>query len=456
MATNSSATGERPARRLTGPVRVALAWIGVVLVGAILLRFPGAAAGEPLAWIDALFTSTSALCVTGLTTVTISEQLSTFGQTVVLVLIQMGGLGITTLSTFLLLAAGRATMSHVLAAKDTLAAVRVNPLRLLFWVLFSTVLIEAVGTIFLKWHLGASSTWWNAIFHSVSAFCNAGFSLFPDSLERFQSDVGVNFTITSLIILGGLGFIAIYQLLVWAAMLIRRRRNRLPLHARTVLSANVALWALGILLFMGFEWNGVMYGTSRGTGLLASWFQSVTTRTAGFNTLDFGLMREPTLFFTMFLMLIGGASGGCAGGIKVTTMAVVLASVRARLRGTETVALFRRTIPVAVVRRSFLILILSLIFLTLVVAGLLISEEQRPVGDIRGDRFMLLAFEAVSAFGTVGLSTGITAGLSVSGKLLIIVCMLVGRLGPLAVALAVIRPKKPPLYEFPEEELAIG
>lgn len=441
---------------MTGPVRVAAAWVSVVLVGAILLRLPVATVGDSLSWIDALFTSTSGLCVTGLSTITIGERLSTFGQVVLLILIQLGGLGITTLSTFLLLAARRASLSQLMATKDTLAAVRINPARLLLWVFLFTMLIETAGAMLLKHYFGASSSWWNAVFHSISAFCNAGFSLFPDSLTGYRGDAGVITTVSLLIIFGGLGFIALHQILLWFWAWSRRQRFRLPLHARAVLATNVALWSLGVLLFAGFEWRGVMGDMTTGTGLLASWFQSVTTRTAGFNSLDFSGMREPTLFFTMFLMLIGGAPGGCAGGIKVTTFLVLLASVRARLRGTESVGMFRRRVPEHIVRRSFFIMILSLIFLTLVIAGLLITEEQRPVSNLRADRYMLLAFEAVSAFGTVGLSAGITAALSVVGKLLIISCMLIGRLGPLAVALAVIRPRQPRPFEYPEEELAIG
>jgi len=437
-------------------MRAVLAWLGVIVVGTGLLRLPAASTGEALTMIDALFTSTSALCVTGLSTVTVGERLSPFGQVVLLSLIQLGGLGITTLSTFMLVAAGRATLSHQLAAKDTLAAVRMNPMRLIWLVIAVTVTAEVAGTVALKSFLGAGTGWWVAAFHSVSAFCNAGFSLFPDSMVAHRGTAPVNVTLSSLIIAGGLGFIAIHQIGSWLWRVVRRNRQRMFLHARTTILMSLALWVLGMLLFGVLEWDGAMADLPVRERLWSAWFQSVTTRTAGFNTLEFSRLREPTLFFTMFLMLVGGAPGGCAGGIKVTTFAVLLAAVRARLSGTQQMAMLRRKLPPEIVERSFLLVALSVFFLTIVVSGLLLTEEMRPVSDVRSDRYLLLAFEAVSAFGTVGLSAGITADLSTGGKLLIIVCMFIGRLGPLGVALAVLRPKRPPPFEYPVEELAIG
>jgi len=448
--------GARQRRRLSGPARLAIAWIAAIGVGTALLRLPPATTLEPLTWIDALFTAASAVCVTGLSTIAVGDRLSLFGEIVLLGLIQLGGLGITTVSTFLLVAAGRATLTQQFGASEALAGLRVHPVRLIWWVLAVTVAIEALGAWVLRHVWGADGSWWVAIFHSVSAFCNAGFALFADSLVVYRADPAVNAAIAALIVLGGLGFIALYQMASWCRGMLTRRRRRLVLHARVVLAASLVLWAAGGLMFATMEWGGSMHGLPMGEKLLAAMFQSVTTRTAGFNTLDFSTMREPTLFFTMFLMIIGGAPGGCAGGVKVTTVVVILAAVRARFRGTESLALFNRAVPAEVVRRSHLLVTLSVIFLTLVVAGLLVAEEVRPVSEIRTDRFLLLAFEAVSAFGTVGLSAGVTADLSAGGKLLIIVCMFVGRLGPLVVALAVIQPRSAPRYAYPEEEVAIG
>lgn len=425
------------------------------MIGSGALALPAAAAGRSLSLVDALFTATSGVCVTGLSTITVNERLSTTGQTVLLLLIQLGGLGITTVSTLLLVAAGRATLGHAVSAEDTLAAVRVRPLRLLSWVALVTLLAEAAGAIVLRSRLSGPDAWWTAVFHSVSAFCNAGFSLYPDGLTGSRSDPVVLGTIGALIILGGLGFIVLRQLALWFASLITGRRSALLLHSRVVLTANFVLWVLGAAVLWGLEREGAFAGGSFAESLLGAAFQSVSARTAGFNTVDFAALREPTLFAVMFLMLIGASPGSCGGGLKVTTAAVLFATVAARLRGAESVGLLHRTVPATTVQRSFLLLSLSLLFLTVAVAGLLFSEEARHAGA-RADRLTVLAFEAVSALGTVGFTAGVTPTLSTAGKLIIIVCMFVGRLGPLVVALAVLQPRRGPAYSYPQEELAIG
>jgi trk system potassium uptake protein TrkH len=440
----------------SGSLRLALGFAALIAVGTVLLRFPAAARDASLTWLDALFTATSGVCVTGLSTIMVGERLSTFGQTVLLALIQLGGLGITTMSTLLLVAAGRATLSHHAEAEDQLAAVRVKPARLLLWVVMTTAVAETVGAAVLSERLDGDDAWWRAIFHSVSAFCNAGFSLFPDSLTRYRSDPAVLATIMTLIALGGLGFIALRQLSLWLGAVLRRRRAPLFLHTRVVLAGSLCLWGLGAAMFLVLEWNRTLAGLPVGTRVGAGLFQSVTTRTAGFNTLDFGAMRESTLFFTLFLMLIGGAPGSAAGGVKVTTAVVILAAIRARIRNVESVSLFRRTVPAEIVQRAFQLVALAILFLTLIVAGLLITEETLSSPHGPTHHFLSLAFEAVSAFGTVGLSTGLTPALSAGGKLLIITCMFVGRVGPLALALAVFRPRGHAAFEYPREDLAIG
>ncbi|MCH7526269.1 MAG: potassium transporter TrkH [Planctomycetes bacterium] len=441
---------------MSGPMRLVIAWAALILIGTVLFRLPMSAETTTLGWLDALFTSTSAVCVTGLTTITVGHDLSTVGQGVLLLLIQLGGLGISTVSTILLFAIGRATLSDQFDAEQSLAAVRVKPLRLLWWVVSITLVAEGVGTIILANRFGGADAWWLGLFHSVSAFCNAGFSLFPDSLMGYRSDFGVIGVMALLIALGGLGFIALRQMFLWSTAVVRRRRFPLFLHTRVVLAATVAFWVLGAAMFLIFEWSTTLAGEPSGSKLLAAGFQSVTTRTAGFHSLDFDAMREPTLFLTMFLMFIGGAPGSCAGGVKVTTVLVVLATLRAHSRGVQSVTFLRRTIPPDIVRRAFQLITLALLFLTVIVGGLLITEEQAPAPVTHTDHFTALAFEAVSAFGTVGLSTGMTPHLSAGGKLLIIVCMFVGRLGPLVVALAVFQHRPRVRYEYPTEQLAIG
>lgn len=440
----------------SGSLRLALGFAALITVGTVLLRLPVAARDSSLGWLDALFTATSGVCVTGLSTIQVGQRLSTFGQTVLLALVQLGALGITTMSTLLLVAAGRATFSHHVEAQDQLAAVRVKPLRLLLWVVATTVVAETVGALVLARRFDGGDAWWQAVFHSVSAFCNAGFSLFPNSLTGYRSDMVVQATIMVLIALGGLGFIALRQVSLWLGAALRRRRAPLFLHTRVVLVGSLCLWLVGAAMYLLLEWDNTMADLPAGTRVGAGLFQSVTTRTAGFNTLNFGAMRESTLFFTLFLMLVGGAPGSAAGGVKVTTAIVILAAVRARIRNVESVSLFHRTVSAELVQRAFQLVALAILFLTLIVAGLLITEETLSSPHAPTHHFLALVFEAASAFGTVGLSTGLTPDLSTGGKLLIIICMFVGRIGPLALALAVFRPRGRAAFEYAREDLAIG
>jgi len=438
-----------------GPTILVLSWAGLILVGAGLLCTPAAATGESVPFLDALFTSTSAVCVTGLATIDVGRELSPFGQGVLLGLIQIGGLGISTVSTLLLVIAGRATISQYYATQKDLAAVRVRPLRLLLWAVTFTLVAEGIGTVILSSRMGGSFPSWEGVFHSVSAFCNAGFSLYSSNLMDFRTDVTVNATVAGLIATGGIGFIALRQLSVWLWGAIRRHRVPMYLHTRTVLLGSVVLWLSGALIFLLLERNNTMADLSWPHKVLAAAFQSVTPRTAGYNTLDFGAMREPTLIFTVLLMLVGGAPGSCAGGLKITTVVVVIASVRARLRGDEQVSLLRRTVPTEIVSRAFYTLTLGLLLVLVMVTILLLTEEQ-IVGGRHVDRLTGMLFETTSAFGTVGLSTGVTPLLSPAGKIVIILTMFCGRLGPLAVALAVFRQRPRPRYEYPKEELATG
>ncbi len=441
---------------LSGPARLVLAWACLIAIGAILLRMPVAARADSLSWLEALFTSTSAVCVTGLTTIDVGSRLSAFGQCVLLSLIQLGGLGISTVSTLLFAAAGRATIAQQYETRDALAAVRVKPLQVLWWAMGITLIAEGIGAVILAGQFEGENAWWFGVFHSVSAFCNAGFSPISNSLVPYRGNLLVNVTVALLIMLGGLGFIVLRQVLLWMGGMLRGRHVPLFLHSRIVLLASIVLWIAGAGMFIGMEHDHTMAGLNWSQRVLAGSFQSVTTRTAGFNTLNFGAMREPTLLLTILLMVVGAAPGSCAGGVKVTTVFVVLAALIARVRGIPHVSLFNRTLPLGVVARAFYIVILSSLFLVLVIGALVMSEETRPMGGLRADRLTALTFEAVSAFGTVGLTTGITSGLSTGGKLLIMLTMFVGRLGPLALAVAVLRTTSRPQYEYPKEEVAIG
>jgi len=442
--------------RIPQPLLLVLSWVALILVGTIALHAPSSLAEGPIAWLDALFTSTSAVCVTGLSTINVGQQLSPFGQTCLLALIQIGGLGISTVSTLVLLMAGQRSLAGENEAASALAGVHISAKRLVFFAIATTVIAESIGAFFLSMRFRGEDAVWSSVFHSISAFCNAGFSLNSDSLTGYVGDVRVNAIIGSLIALGGIGFISMHQFGAWVNARRRGQRQPIFLHLRVVLLASATLWVLAAGVFLFFEYNNSLSQMPFGEKLLASMFQSVTTRTAGFNTIDFASLREPTLLATMLFMLIGAAPGSCAGGIKVTTMVVILAAVRARVRGLKNVSLFSRMVPRPIVARAFYIATFSILFLGLVIMALVITEEMAPTAGIRGDRLTTLAFEAYSAFATVGLSTGVTPDLSSAGKLIIIITMFVGRLGPLALAMAVFAPKTVPKYEFPKEDLAVG
>jgi len=445
-----TAAPQRSSLDLT-PLRVPLGFALAILLGSLLLRLPAAARTTPIPYIDTLFISTSAVCVTGLTPDAIGERLTRSGQAILIVLVQLGGLGITTASTFLILLAGRATLSHHMEFRETMAAERVSTTRLLGLVVLMTFVAEGLGAIFLARKFQGPDSAWYGVFHSISAFCNAGFALFPDSFHGQRTDLAFNAVIAALIMLGGIGFIVLYQLVAWLAARLRGRAARLPLHARVVLFTNAALWFAGAAVFLAVERGNSLRGLSFRDQSIAAVFQSITARTAGFDTIDVSHWREFTLYGFMFLMLIGASPGSCGGGVKVTTIAVILATVRARLRGREQVALFERSLAAEVVQRSFLILSLSLLFLSVMVGALLLLE-----GDGQRGSLTSLAFETVSAYGTVGLSTGITPNLSAGGKVVIIICMFVGRLGPLAIALAAVRRRDEVRFDYPEEPIAIG
>lgn len=446
----------RPFYAFSGAARLVAAFGLTILIGAAFLHSPYSAAHGAIPMLDALFTSTSAVCVTGLSTIDVGTQLSRTGQGMLLLLIQLGGLGITTFSTFFLVAAGRATLSHHLETQDHLSSVRIRASRLLMWIIPFTLIVEALGALVLASRLPEGDRWWNAVFHSVSAFCNAGFSLYPDSLIRFRSDHVITGTVALLVVLGGLGFIVHLQILAWVTARIKRKPLRLFLHARVVIVSSLVLWIVGAAAMLILESGNILLGLPWKERISSALFQSVSLRTSGFSTWDWSTCREITLYSAMFFMFVGGGPGGCAGGIKVTTVAVLLATIRARLRGRDDVSLFQRTVPPAIVRRAFQLVIIALFFAAAVILALLASEE--PIGPQadQGHIMTVMAFETVSAFSTTGLSAGATPDLSPAGKILMIVSMFVGRLGPLVIALAVLPEEAKPRFAYPREELAIG
>jgi trk system potassium uptake protein TrkH len=412
---------------------------------------------------DAFFTATSAACVTGLTVVDTGTRLSPFGQAVVLGLIQTGGLGLMTFAVFVGVAlGGRVAFTERILIQESMhhtpsAGVR----RLVRYVLAFTLVSEAVGAAWLwlrlREDLPPAAAIWSAVFHSVSAFCNAGFGLLPDSLVRYRGDLVMNLGVTGLIILGGLGFLTSMELRDHVAARLRRQRPPQPtLHTRLVLLVTGSLLVGGVLVYLVLEWDNLLSGLPVGERLLAAWFLSVTSRTAGFNTVDYGQASPETLFFTIFLMFVGASPGSTGGGIKTTTLGLLVALVVARWRGRGRASVFQRTIPHAVMDRALLLAMLAWALVSLAI-GLLVMAESAgvPFRDAE-PRFVALMFEAVSAFGTVGLSTGITSGLGASSKLVLIALMFVGRVGPLTLVLAMSPRQRRGRFRYAEENVMVG
>lgn len=436
-----------------------------IIVGTILLCLPFASKGAK--WtnpLTALFTATSATCVTGLSVVDVGTYFSKFGQIVLLCLMQVGGLGIMTLGTFLLLLVGRRlSMRDEVVLRDSFGSERARGvISLLSLIVLFTIVLELASATVLA-HRFASvygyaprrATYYG-IFHAVSGFCNAGLSLYRDSLAEFKSDPVVLLTMSFLIVMGGLGFLVLYNLSSirpWRRN--RIQRGHLSLHSKIALGTTLALILAGWAGFMALEINNTLAPLDRRAKILTAFFHSITPRTAGFNVVDVGAMEPSTLYATMALMFVGGSPGSTAGGIKTTTALVLLLSVLSMIRGRERTELAGRTVSMQIVREALSIFLLA-IFSVIVCFGVLLLTESLPPssGGFSGSERLL--FETVSAFGTVGLSTGITSQLSVFGKLCIIAAMFIGRIGPLTIALVVGEKELRRAVRFPEEEVVVG
>ncbi len=432
----------------------------VILAGAVLLALPPAvAAGRGLRPVDALFTATSAVCVTGLTVLDTSADFSVPGQAVILALIQVGGLGIMLLSFFAgftlnrpLSMEGKLLISYMLNERD-MTHLRDSVRR----IILITFAVELAGAALLfacfrpqlGWSLKAA---FFSLFHAVSAFCNAGFSLFPDGLAGYVSRWPLNIVICLLIISGGLSFPVLINLAQAAgdrlpARLRKRRRRALSLNSRIVLGGTAVLLAAGTILFYALEHGHTLRAYGLGTQYLAAFFQSVTLRTAGFNTVPISRLRDGTYLFMILFMFIGAAAGSTAGGVKINSVALVLGYLRSTLRNRDTVTLYRFSVSPQQVQRAFLIVVSGA---AAVAAGCLVLTLTETADFIR------ILFEAVSAFGTVGLSTGITPSLSDPGKVVIILLMFMGRVGPLTLLAAAGRRKRAAQIEYPQGEIVTG
>ncbi len=443
---------------------IVLSFICASIIGAVILCLPISTRGsEPISIVDALFTSTSAVCVTGLTVKDTGAFFTPFGQIAILTLIQLGGLGIMTFSTaFAVLLGRRLTIKETVIMRDALDNQKVSGFpSLIKHILLVTFLIEFLGALllFFRWHISlgrsVAYTIYTSIFHSVAAFCNAGFSLFSDNLCSFSSDAPVTLIITSLIILGGIGFVVLLD--VPKLKFYRKDRikylSKISLQSKLAVSATVILIVIGMIFILLFEWGNTLKGMPLKEKLLCSYFHSVTPRTAGFNTLPVEKFASPTLFVTIVLMFIGAAPGSTGGGIKTVTLAVLLAAAVAIVKNRDRITVFKKTVPRPIFRRAFIISLLSLgwvFFVTIVICLIESSRLGQPDFALRN------IFEAVSAFGTVGLSAALTPTLSGASKALLIITMLLGRVGPLTLALAIATVEQPSTYTYPEERIMVG
>jgi trk system potassium uptake protein TrkH len=448
-------------KRALSPAQILALHIGgLITVGGVLLSLPVAAAsGQVISVLDAFFTSTSAVCVTGLIVRDTPVDFSLFGQIVIMLLIQAGGLGYMTIATVLMSAFGRrATLQERLTLADALnVSTMEGLLRFARTVALLTVSIELTGALIMGVRFAADVGWgrgiYFGIFHAVSAFNNAGFALFSDNLIGYRGDLTINLVITTLIICGGLGFVVLADVL---RLQRGGARPGLSTHSRVVLTITSALLVLGTVVILGLEWsNTKTLGTLPvGEKVLAAYFQSVTPRTAGFNTIDIGAMTAPALFFTIVLMFIGASPGSTGGGVKTTTFGIMVAAIWSTVRGSAGVVVFKRHLAADIIARAFALSLIAFCAVS-VVAGVLLILEGRDL--------LRILYETTSAFGTVGLSMGqagsplsLSGFFGTGGKLLIMAMMFMGRLGPLTLAIALAGRAAPPRIGYPEGKVMIG
>lgn len=427
-------------------------FLGLIVIGSLLLMLPVASNNhEATPVVDVVFTATSAVCVTGLVTVDTADHWSPFGQAVILFLIQAGGFGFMTGTTLFLLAFGRRiTLRERLLISESMGLDRLGGLTAIVWQMaLFTFVIEAAGAAIFYVHFSASmsagNAAWNAVFQSVSAFNNAGFDIFGG----FRSMTGqagsplLLLTTATLIILGGISFLVVSDII--------RKRHwlRLAVDTKLILVMTGVLLTVGTVIILLSEYNnpatlGLLTTPEK---FMNAFFQSVTSRTAGFSAIETAGLHDYALFFTMLLMFIGGASGSTAGGIKVNTFGVLLSTTWSAIRGREHVHIFSREFIAPQIHRALAVIFISLIIIALSVFLLTLSEEQP---------FLSLLFESFSAFGTVGLSTGITPALTTAGKIIITLTMYIGRLGPLALVLALVQRQRTASFRYPVESIRIG
>jgi trk system potassium uptake protein TrkH len=436
------------------PVQIlAIGFAGVILAGAILLSLPVSSAdGKATPFIDSLFTATSAVCVTGLVVLDTGTHWNYFGKTIIMLLIEIGGLGFMSFATLIALLLGKKiTLRERLVMQEAMNSFSLQGLvKMAKYILVFTFSIQFAGALILSTQFiptyGMAKGFYYGVFHSISAFCNAGFDLIGNfqSLTPFSENLVIILTIAALIVVGGLGFA------VWSEIYSYKRFKKLSVHTRIVIISTAALIIIGWILMLMFELNNpATLGPMSVKGkLLNSLFASVTPRTAGYNSISTAEMTTAGRFLTIILMFIGGASGSTAGGIKVTTFSIIILTVISIIKGREDTEVFQRRISSDIVRKSFVITTLAVILVILVTMILTITES--------GASFEYIFYEATSAFGTVGLTLGLTPELSFIGKIVLSFTMYCGRLGPLTLALALASSNNSNTIRYPEDKVLVG
>ena len=445
------------------PATLVLAsFVAAIIVGTLLLKLPAACQSGRIPWVDALFTATSAVCVTGLIVVDTGGYFTVFGQCVILGLIQIGGLGVMTFSVTLFRWIGRSvSFRQRMVMQDLFAHTpRKDIFSLVKSILLFTACLELAGILLLTLHWAREfplpKALYTAIFHSVSAFCNAGFALFSDSMAPDSGDVLLNLTVCGLIVAGGIGFPVLYDLQSWWTRR-KEKKVRLLVQTKTVLLTTAVLIVAGAAIFAFLEPAAQGRAASPAEKILVPLFQSITCRTAGFNTVDIGSLSDAALAMMIFLMFFGASPGSCGGGVKTTTLALLTVFTVSRIRNQRRVNLFRKSIPEETVGRSMSLVLVSIGIIGLVLFMLLAGEPATVHGPaVQARPFLAYLFETVSAFGTVGLSMGATADLNMWGKGWIILMMTVGRVGVLTFAYILVGSGPTNGVEHAEENLMIG
>ena len=439
--------------KLSGVQILALGFFIVIFVGGVLLSLPiSSASGESTNFLDALFTSTSAVCVTGLITLDTGTHWNEFGQIVIMFLIEIGGLGFMSFATFIAVLLGRKiTLRDRLIMQEAMNTFNIQGLvKMVRYVLGFTFAVQFFGALLLSTQFvpkfGLAKGIYYSIFHSISAFCNAGFDLFGgcSSLVSYSGNVVVLLTISALIIIGGLGFT------VWLEVYNYRGLKKLSVHSKIVILITVVLIIGGTIFMYLFEMHNpkTIGNMSFDDKVLNSFFASVSPRTAGFNSVSTDGMTNSGKLLTIILMFIGGSPGSTAGGLKTATFGIIILTVISVIRGREDTQVFGRRFSKSLVYKSFALLIIGM---TLVIGVTLLLSITDP-----NESFINILYEATSAFGTVGLTTGVTQRLSTAGKIIIMITMYCGRVGPMTVALAFIRNKKKQTHKYPEGKILIG